>query len=439
MLTPGANLVPQGPTAGGVEVLPLLATGAFLLLGILGAHAATALVLYSPTKLQRRLRAPGLASADPVGHRLDEYLVLARILAILGLGGAILVAPSITAGGPRWPIVAAVGTLLVLCGGVLPVALARRCAESLVLWALPPLRFLRATLRWPLVLPMLGLNRLVVAALRVPKRPTDAGDITEEIVAAVTDLAAETTLEEPQRKWIEKLVQLKGVDVAGMMTPRTDIVAFDAEATLEDVFAEVARSGHSRYPVFEGSIDHVIGVLYTKDVVGRLQQKKSPVPVVRSLVRKVVVVPESMHVDELLEKFRSERVRIAIVLDEYGGTAGLITLEDLLERIVGDLGSEHGAEPGPPIQVIDGGFGVEASGRARVAEVSEAIGVEIPESDEYETIGGYVFSTLGKIPPVGATVDLGGLKIEIVTADDRQITRLRVRVPQPQPQASSTT
>jgi CBS domain containing-hemolysin-like protein len=274
--------------------------------------------------------------------------------------------------------------------------------------------------------------KVALRVLRVPEQPPEtAAEITEDILAAVADTDRSNALEAEEKSWIANIVDLKDLQVSAIMTPRTDIVAIPADQTLADALQRITESGHSRYPVHAGRVDEVIGMLYAKDVVavvnsgGSLRERK-----VREAMRKPLFVPETMGVADLLSQLKQAKVHMAIVLDEYGGTAGLITVEDILEEIVGDIDDEHDDDDEESaLRVVAEQSIVEVSGRARITEVNTALGAAgLPQHDDYDTVAGYLFSKLGRIPLVGEKAEVDGVEFTVLRGDARRIDRLRLRV-----------
>jgi len=406
------------------------ATGC-LVLGSIGVHTAAALLVYSPTKIERRYKNPR-ALRDLAQHQ-REYLLIAWTTALVGLAGALPLA-ALAADDWGWPLTAAFGVATGLLAAVLPVSLAHRRAETIVLWTLPFLRVCKTVLRYPLVLPLGAIVRGTLRALHISdKAPKAPQEIADEILAAVTDSTADGTLDQEERLWIENIVELKELHVSEAMTPRTDVVAFEATTDIATAVSTAIQTGHSRYPVYEDKVDNVVGVFYAKDALPRLGNDSCAKGPVREVMRKPLFVPESMGVIELLRQFRATKLQMAIVLDEYGGTAGLISIEDILEEIVGDMSDEFDTDEEEAIKVIEPNRLIELSGRVRVDELNEILKDAIPEDGEYDTVAGYVFTELGKIPCTGESVCIDGLEFEIVLADDRRIERMRVRRANPVP------
>jgi len=202
-----------------------------------------------------------------------------------------------------------------------------------------------------------------------------------------------------------------------------------AQATRAEAQDLILRTGLSRIPVTQGSLDHIVGIVYAKDLLVRGGSDAEPLRA-RQVMRTPLFVPQTKKLDDLLQELRAAKVHVAIVLDEYGGTAGLVTLSDVIEEIVGEIADEYEEAEGEPIRRgPDGAYTVEA--RVRIDEVNDALGVRLPESEDYETIGGYVLSRLGTIPQAGETVEAEGLRIHVLEADARRIKRLRIEPVRP--------
>jgi putative hemolysin len=229
--------------------------------------------------------------------------------------------------------------------------------------------------------------------------------------------------ERDERRLLQSIVDFGDTLVREVMTPRPDIVAIDANATLPELRTLLREQGYSRVPVFKDSLDNVLGFVFVKDVIQVTDEGARP-GAVAALMRPAYFVPETKRVSDLLKEFQRQQVQIAIVVDEYGGTAGVVTLEDLLEEIVGEIRDEYDRESEA---IVDEGEGVFlASGKAAIDAVSERLGVTI-EREGFDTIGGYVLSRLGRVPAVGETFEMDGLGVEIVDAERRRVHKVRIR------------
>jgi CBS domain containing-hemolysin-like protein len=209
------------------------------------------------------------------------------------------------------------------------------------------------------------------------------------------------------------------------MVPRIDIVALASDAALGDIVATIVREGHSRIPVFEGSIDNIVGILYAKDLLPYLVGEDEP-PQIRTLLRTPLFVPESMLVDDLLHSFQGRKVHIAVVLDEYGGTAGLVTIEDLIEEIVGEIQDEYDAEE--PLIVAISDEEARVDGRTPVDDLVDHFDTTLDgeDRDEYDTVGGLIYHRVGGVPRAGDVVEVDGLRLTVESTDGRRVRKVLV-------------
>jgi CBS domain containing-hemolysin-like protein len=206
------------------------------------------------------------------------------------------------------------------------------------------------------------------------------------------------------------------------MTPRPDIVAIPEAATIGELRAQFREQEYSRFPVFRDNLDNIAGFVFVKDLVA-LDAADDARPIT-SLLRPVVIVPESKRVSELLKQFQRQQTQIAIVVDEYGGTAGLVTIEDMLEEIVGEIRDEYDVESEPIVD--EGGGRFVFHGKVDIDEVAQRLGVQI-EREGFETVGGFLMSHLGRVPAVGERVDIDGLTVEVLEVDRRRVHKVRIR------------
>lgn len=229
-------------------------------------------------------------------------------------------------------------------------------------------------------------------------------------------------LEEDEKEMIRGVVGLDETTTREIMVPRIDIVAVEKDSSINDLIALIIKKGFSRIPVYEDTIDNITGVVYAKDLLTVLINGKLDTKIM-DIVRTVHFVPETKKIDQLLHEFQQKRVHIAIVVDEYGGTAGLVTIEDLLEEIVGEIVDEYDREE-PTIKKISD---VEMIMNAKVSidEVNELFGSHL-EGDDFDTIGGFVFSKLGRIPNIGDEIEDSGIKISILATSGRRVKDVRV-------------
>ena len=231
-------------------------------------------------------------------------------------------------------------------------------------------------------------------------------------------------IEAEEQQMIGAVLELGQQRVHEVMVPRIDIKALPAAATPDEIIDMIVSEGHSRIPVYEESIDNVLGILYAKDLLPFLARGEQPA--VRAILREPLFVPESISVDDLLHNFQRGKVHIAIVLDEYGGTAGLVTIEDLIEEIVGEIQDEYDVEE-PMLEAISDDE-ARVDGRASVGDLTEHFGVELDSEDkeQYDTVGGLVYHEIGGVPNVGDTVEVNGLMLTVESTDGRRVGKVLV-------------
>ena len=230
---------------------------------------------------------------------------------------------------------------------------------------------------------------------------------------------------------IHAVIELGDRRVHEVMVPRIAIVALPSTTTLEQAIDTVVEEGHSRIPVYEESVDEVVGILYAKDLLPFLKEAAGPRPSLRSLLRTPVFIPESMTIDDLLHELQRRKVHIAIVLDEYGGTAGLVTIEDLLEEIVGEIQDEYDEEE-PLIERLSDDE-ARVDGRVAVDDLEEMFDttIDLEDEDEYDTVGGLIYHRIGGVPVPGDEVQVDGLLLTVETTDGRRVAKVLVRRREP--------
>ena len=315
--------------------------------------------------------------------------------------------------------------LVLVFGVAIPHAWSKYAGEWLVVRLLP----LLAVLHWvgyPLIVLLELFDPLVrrLAGVPVQDAKSFANELEREILDVVSEGELHGAVDEEEKEMIESVMELGDTRVEEIMTPRTEIVALPQNATLDQVLQMIRSKGYSRIPVYGGNIDRILGVLYAKDLLRRAEE--SPLDL-EGLMRKPLYIPESKPVRELLREFQERKVHIAIVLDEYGGTAGLVTIEDILEELVGEIADEYETQAPAELNRIDE-HTIEVDARMRIDDLNDRLDIRLPEDGDYETIGGFVFSALGKIPKVGEQFNHQNIGIRVIAAEPRRITRLRLTV-----------
>jgi CBS domain containing-hemolysin-like protein len=283
-------------------------------------------------------------------------------------------------------------------------------------------RFAGLALIWHLFRPLLAVTERFSRRHAAIDRGAEREDIVEHAIDALAEAAGmdEPVIEPDERKMIQGVIRLEDTEVREVMVPRVDIVAVEAHATVEDVRRIAAKTGHSRLPVYDEDIDSILGVLYVKDLFcGGMSSETTDLA---SVARRAFMVPETKKVDGLLEEFKRQKKHIAIVVDEFGGTAGLITLEDILEEIVGEIEDEH--DQRTAVEWLGDGV-MRAEGVVPLEEIAEAFEIELP-GDEFETIGGLIYDKVGGVPTAGQSFEAFGLNFTIEKMDGQRIRLVRV-------------
>jgi CBS domain containing-hemolysin-like protein len=315
-----------------------------------------------------------------------------------------------------------VAVFILLCAHVLPTLIVGRRPERVLEVLLPPFDVIARV-----VAPLTNaLVRLMADEGRRERGEADAagGDEGRGETAERGDAGEEPgMIEGDGRKLLQSIVDFSDALVREVMTPRPDMVAIPGEATLDELRALFREQEYSRIPVYGENLDNILGIVYVKDLIHLTGHEADARPIT-GLVRPAMVVPETKRVPELLKEFQQRQQQIAIVVDEYGGTAGLVTIEDLLEEIVGEIRDEYDVETEPIVEEPDGAF--VFSGKVNIDAIRDHLGVEI-EPDGFETIGGYVLTRVGRVPAVGERFEVDGLVVEVLEAERRRIHKVRFR------------
>ncbi|HEX2971963.1 MAG TPA: hemolysin family protein, partial [Tepidisphaeraceae bacterium] len=306
----------------------------------------------------------------------------------------------------------------------LPTALAQYAGEPIVALCVRFLHVIRIVF-FPLTKLMHAVDSLVRQAAGARAEP-EPEQVEKDILSAVEEGEKEGIVGTEEREIIESVIEFHDTQAAQTMTARPEIVAVEVGATLDEIKQTFEESGHSRLPVYDGTLDHIVGVLYARDLLKYLGLHPNEFNI-HDVIRPAVFVPEIKPLRDLLHEFRQQKVHIAIVLDEYGGTAGLVTIEDILEELVGEITDEH--EPqGPAMLKKLSPTTFEADARVYIDEINRQLGLNLPEDQGYDTIGGFVSTTLGRIPQTGTTFEHGSARFTVLDAEPQRVKHLRIEM-----------
>ena len=277
----------------------------------------------------------------------------------------------------------------------------------------------------PLVSALTLVTRYISRLFRADVPPEERIS-SEELRLIIEQGGEQGILEAEEEQMIHAVIELGEQRVHEVMVPRIAMVSLPVDATINDAIDTIVAEGHSRIPAYETTIDEIIGIVYAKDLLPFLKQTAPDPPPLRTLLRPPVFVPESMSVDDLLHELQRRKVHIAIVLDEYGGTAGLVTIEDLIEEIVGEIQDEYDVEEPMVERLSDDEARVD--GRAAVDDLAEVFEMQVPleDEDEYDTVGGLIYHRVGGVPKPGDQVSLDGLTLTVESTDGRRVSKVLV-------------
>ncbi|MFQ5858239.1 MAG: hemolysin family protein [Anaerolineae bacterium] len=409
---------------------PIAALVFFLLLTSLASAAETALTSLNRVQL-RALVNRGVPWSTAIESLLEDprrSMVTLLILNGLGLIGsasaATLLVPHLAqTGWLKFVILLAVALLLVAMAQIVPKSWAASRPEHVALVVAGPVGLLTSPL-WPVVRLFDLLSRGVSRLAGGEAQPIDQGLMMSEeelrlLVGAGED---EGLIEDEEKEMIAGIFELGKTLAREVMVPRISVVAVDVDTPLLEALDVIIEAGHSRIPVYHDSIDNIVGILYAKDLLNYFRDGQVDVPLC-DIVRDAYFIPESKHVDDLLQELQERKVHIVIVVDEYGGTAGLVTIEDLIEEIVGEIQDEYDREEPVMEQVSEDEIIFNA--RIDLDDVNRLMSLNLP-TEHGDTLGGLVFSQLGKIPVQGDRVRIDGVTIEVLSVVGRRIKKVRV-------------
>jgi putative hemolysin len=404
---------------------------ALFLLGCAEIFLATVQAAFSTLmRLSLRLMAERGGRSDLLGRFLDDplqlFIPVRLLLSACIVAVAVLIArvTGIADARALGILVLSLAVFVIVCEHVLPAAISRHDPEAVLDVLLPVFTPLTRVMR-PITAALLN----IIDVRR--DRETDEEPAAED-TATVPDATGPkgpgprpeeegVISQEEGRELLQSIVDFTETLVREVMTPRPDIVAVHADATLHDLREVFREQQYSRMPVYRENLDNIVGIVFVKDLVALPPTAEPPIT---TLMRAAYFVPESKRVSELLKEMQRRQAQMAIVVDEYGGTGGLVTVEDLLEEIVGEIRDEYDVESET---VVDEGAGTFVfSGKVSVDEVRDRLGIEV-EREGFETVGGYLLSHLGRMPYVGERFDVDGLEVEVLEVERRRIAKVRLR------------
>jgi len=388
---------------------------------------------------ERALREPSESRIEALRRFYHERqltlssLTLARNLALVGVT-AIVVFLVLREWDDSW-LALALTTLAIAVAFLLLQAFPRALVTQDPTWSQKTLRPIVNFIRVIFRLPVLILDAPMGAVLRSwQRRQAAIAGGAEELILLIEMEQASASLHDDERQMIRGVIELEFTNVREVMVPRTDIIAVDVNSSFDDTATLMIERGFSRFPVYEENLDNIVGIVHGKEIM-KYMAGKAGRPALREIMRPAYFVPESKKVHDLLAEMRQNQISIAIVVDEYGGTAGLVTIEDLLEEIVGEIRDEFDVEDQPVQLLTEDEVIVDA--RVGIDDLSEIFDLETKKHD-FDSIGGLITNALGRIPSVGDNVRVNGISLKVLSVAGRRVKKVRVtKLPQHQPQPGS--
>jgi len=402
---------------------------ALFLLGCATVFLGTLQAAFSALmRLSLRLMAERGGRSDRLGRYLDDPLQLfIPVRLLLGLclvAAGVLIArvSDIRDAKSVATFVISLALFVVVCEHLIPAIIARHEPEDVLDVLLPAFSPLGRLMR-PVTVALMDI--IDVRRDRDTDADTAAPQATDAASASTEQQEEGAISEEEGRELLQSVVDFTETVAREVMTPRPDVVAIRVDATQQDLRTLFREQQYSRMPVYRDNLDNIVGIVFVKDLVALPPTAEPPLT---TLMRSAYFVPESKRVSELLKEMQRRQVQLAIVVDEYGGTAGLVTVEDLLEEIVGEIRDEYDVESETVVEESEGTF--VFSGKVSVDEVKDRLGIEV-EREGFETVGGYLLSHLGRMPYVGERFQVDGLDVEVLEVERRRIAKVRLRREQP--------
>lgn len=402
-----------------IPILIVLTAGALLVLAL--AESAFSLLMRLPERLEAERESESEALQaylrDPVRFFIPARVLHGLLLVVLG----VLLKQEVGVGFAETLVALAIGGVLsVGLGQLLPVLIVRRSPERYLELLLPAFTAVTAVFG--------PVFALMAGWLRRVERRHHNGEAGRTPAEGNNAAGSDDDHDGAENRLLRAVVRFGETLVREVMTPRPDIVAIPADATIDELRQLVSEQEYSRLPVYQDNLDNIVGLVVVKDLI-QMADEPDGTRKVSELMRPPAFVPETKRVIDLLREFQQGRLQLAIVVDEYGGTAGLVTVEDVVEELVGEIHDEYDAEVEPIVRESDDTYVFSA--KVGIGELAERLGIEIEEG-AFETVGGFVLSRVGRVPNVGERFEFEGLEVEILEAEGRRIHKVRVRR-QPQP------
>ncbi len=312
--------------------------------------------------------------------------------------------------------------VILIFGEITPKVVAKNYSSKVAMLVILPIYYV-SLLTLPVIKVLIFISKVIGKIFGIHISDENLMITEEDIISYVNVGEAEGVIEEDEKEMIHSIFEFGETSAKEVMTPRTSMFALEADQTIDEVWEEIKENGFSRIPVYdEEGIDNIIGILYLKDLLDIVKSGKTDVPVGEHL-RDAYFVPETKSIMEILEEFKRKKVHIAIALDEYGGTVGLLTIEDLIEEIVGEIQDEYDKEEDELIKAV-GDEVYEIDAMIDIETLNKELDIDLPESEDYESLGGLVVTEMGKVADVGDSIQVGDIKINVLEVDKMRVSKV---------------
>jgi putative hemolysin len=315
--------------------------------------------------------------------------------------------------------------VVLIFGEITPKIVAKTYSKKISGIVIGPI-YVLSIIALPIIKLLMFITKIISRMMGVDIKHENLMITEEEIKSYINVGEAEGIIEEEEREMIHSIIEFGDTTAKEVMTPRTSIFMLDAESTIDEVWDDIIQSGYSRIPVYGEDLDEILGILYVKDLMILAKKGTTDIPI-KNVLREAYFVPDTKSIVEILNEFRSKQVHMAIVLDEYGGTVGLATIEDLIEEIIGEIKDEYDLHEEDEIEKIgESKYRVDA--RINIEDLNKELGLNIPESEDYESLGGYILDILGRVAEVEDVVELEGIKMKVLEIDKMRVVKILIEI-----------
>ena len=361
---------------------------------------------------------------------LTAILLGNNIVNILASSIATIVTMQILGSGPQSGNAVAIATVsmtvvVLIFGEITPKIVAKTYSRKVSNAVIGPI-YLLSIIALPIIKLLMIVTKIISRMMGVDIKHENLMITEEEIKSYINVGEAEGIIEEEEREMIHSIIEFGDTTAKEVMTPRTSVFMLDAESTIDEVWDEIIESGYSRIPVYGEDLDEILGILYVKDLMSLAKKGNTNIPI-KNVLREAYFVPDTKSIVEILDEFRTKQVHMAIILDEYGGTVGVLTIEDLIEEIIGEIKDEYDLHEEDEVEKV-GESKYKVDARINIEDLNKELEIGIPESEDYESLGGYILDILGRVAEVDDIVSLDGVTMKVLEVDKTRVVKILIEI-----------